>query len=131
MEDYKRLEQIRNSCGIASWQEFADRIGCSAQIFYDIKKEKHGISKSLASKINACFPEFSVSFIFTGKDGNSGEMIETIEVNRDAWEIIKKQADSLKAHDENMSRLIALLERSQKSGSWSATEKDTTSNNAM
>ena len=44
---------------------------------------------------------------YVGRPAGSDEVL----IPRDAWEVIKKQADSFKERDEQMNRVISLLEK--------------------
>lgn len=45
--------------------------------------------------------------------------------------LTEKSQEQISRFQDQLDRLIGIIESSQKSGSWSATEKDTTSSNAM
>ena len=49
---------------------------------------------------------------YVGRPAGSDEVL----IPRDAWEVIKKQADSFKERDEQMNRVISLLEKQMDKG---------------
>lgn len=72
MADYQRIEQVLKHCGLSA-RALALAIGLkSPQIFYDIKAEKCGISKELATKIQDYFLNISAAWLLTGE----GEMLK-------------------------------------------------------
>ena len=68
LEDWKRLEEIINQSGL-SINAFARRIGLRhGENLYQIKRGYNGISRDVAERIHACFPQYSVGWILTGHD---------------------------------------------------------------
>ena len=69
-----------------------------------LSKLKHEPSRDKLGKIFARYPELNKDWLLNG------------EGPRDAWEVIKKQADSFKERDEQMNRVISLLEKQMDKG---------------
>lgn len=68
LEDWKRLEQIIAESNL-SVNRFAIRIGLPrGENLYQIKRGNNGISRDVAERIHACFPQYSISWILTGED---------------------------------------------------------------
>lgn len=69
MADYQRIEELLKYLGMSA-RAFALALGLkNPQIFYDIKAEKCGISKELATKIQERFLNISAAWLLTG-EGN-------------------------------------------------------------
>lgn len=72
MNDYQRLERLKKYLDL-SYPTMSKEIGLKGpQIFYDIKAEKCGISKDLASKIQDKFSQVNKTWLLTGE----GEMLK-------------------------------------------------------
>ena len=67
LEDWKRLEQIIDESGL-SVNAFARRIGLPrGENLYQIRRGNNGISRDLALRIHACFPQYGIGWIITGE----------------------------------------------------------------
>lgn len=77
MADYQRIEQVLKHSGMSA-RALAFALGLkSPQIFYDIKAQKCGISKELATKIQDHFLNISAAWLLTGE----GEMLKSEAIN--------------------------------------------------
>lgn len=77
MADYQRIEQVLKHSGMSA-RALAFALGLkSPQIFYDIKAQKCGISKELATKIQDYFLNISAAWLLTGE----GEMLKSEAIN--------------------------------------------------
>lgn len=66
MEAKERIEKLQRYTKLR-WKELAEKLGIAyAQTFTDIKNGKCGISKSLAAKIIATFPELNPDWVRLG-----------------------------------------------------------------
>lgn len=75
MTDYERLTKVFEYLNISP-NSLSKELGLSSpQVFYDIKKERHGISKKLADLINGKYLNINTSWLLTG----NGEMIKQEE----------------------------------------------------
>lgn len=72
MTEKEKIEQVRQYSGM-TWKALAKRLNLkSAQTFTDIRRGKHGISKTVAAQIVANFPEISIDWLLLDK----GQMLE-------------------------------------------------------
>lgn len=105
----------------ANFKEFAAKIGVSSQIFYDIKAEKHGISKTLAEKIHAYDDRISVAWLLTGDgdtmvvgDGNvtgNNNQVNTDAALVRAIDEIGEQRKLVSKSQEQIDRLLQIIEK--------------------
>lgn len=66
LEDWKRIEQIIRESEL-SVNAFAHRIGLPrGENLYQIRRGNNGISRDLALRIHACFPQYGIGWILTG-----------------------------------------------------------------
>lgn len=66
LEDWKRIEQIICESGLTV-NAFARRIGLPrGENLYQIRRGNNGISRALALRIHACFPQYGIGWILTG-----------------------------------------------------------------
>lgn len=102
-----------------SAQNLADRIGDKRpQAIYDILHEKtKRVSKTMASKIVAAFPQYSVDWLTTGEGevyADSDCMAAQKVMGKNTQEMLLKRIDKLiEMHERdirNIERLIAILE---------------------
>ena len=63
LEDWKRLEQIIDESGL-SVNAFGLPRG---ENLYQIRRGNNGISRDLALRIHACFPQYGIGWIITGE----------------------------------------------------------------
>ena len=67
LEDWKRREQIIDDSRL-SVNAFARRIGLPrGENLYQIRRGNNGISRDLALRIHACFPQYGIGWIITGE----------------------------------------------------------------
>lgn len=89
MNDKEKILELRHYTGL-SLKRLAEEAGIGTpQTLYDIKNGKHGISRDVAAKINARFPEISLSWLLAGvgdmfgnPDAAPAEVVEAEGVNR-------------------------------------------------
>ena len=102
-----------------SAQNLADRIGDKRpQAIYDILHEKtKRVSKAMASKIDAAFPNYSVDWLTTGEVevyADSDCVAAQKAMGKNTQEMLLKRIDKLiEMHERdtrNIERLIAILE---------------------
>lgn len=92
----------------------AEALGVSSQLFTDIKKGKHGISKRLAEKIAAIDGRISASWLLTGETsvgdvvGNGIGNTNTVTKSDTA---VVKALDALTKSQEQIDRLLAIIEK--------------------
>lgn len=120
------IERILADEGIQA-QNLADRIGDKRpQAIYDILHEKtKRVSKTMASKIVAAFPHYSVDWLTTGEGevyADSDSFAAQKAMGKNTQEMLLKRIDKLiEIHErdvKNIERLIKLLEsREQERGS--------------
>lgn len=78
--EFQRIDEARKTLNFQNFSEMAAKLGVSAQVFTDIKKGKHGISKRLADAIHALDERISVSWLLTG-DGSMMSVGGNVAVN--------------------------------------------------
>lgn len=106
---YVKYKRLTNS-------EFCRRIGVSNAF---ISSMRRSIQPDKAESIALNFPDLNISWLLTGegemiKNGEisiNTNIIKKIEVPEEAWEVIKKQADSLASKDRQVEELINLLKK--------------------
>ena len=106
-----------------------------------LSKLKHEPSRDKLGKIFARYPELNKDWLLNGEgpmlnvvhypamEGGNELLVndqayyvgrpagsDEVLIPRDAWEVIKKQADSFKERDEQMNRVISLLEKQMDQG---------------
>lgn len=114
--EYQRIEKARKIIDSPNFKDFAEKLGVTPQVFYDIKKGKHGISKALAEKIHAIDERISVAWLLTG-DGDINAPIgeyntqvgDNSQVNTDA--AILKAMEVAAKSQEHIDRLLAIIEK--------------------
>lgn len=110
---YVKYKRLTNS-------EFCRRIGVSNAF---ISSMRRSIQPDKAESIALNFPDLNISWLLTGegemiKNGEisiNTNIIKKIEVPEEAWEVIKKQADSLASKDRQVEELINLLKKANAS----------------
>lgn len=116
--EYQRIEKARKMIDCPNFKDFADKLGVSPQVFYDIKKGKHGISKALAEKIHKLDDRISVAWLLTGAEAMEynaqvGEFNTQVgdhsQVNTDA--AILKAMEVAAKSQEHIDRLLAIIEK--------------------
>lgn len=111
----ERLVQYIKSKGLSN-SEFCRRIGVSNAF---ISSMRRSMQPDKTESIALNFPDLNISWLLTGKGEmlkDSGipiatNIIKKVEIPEEAWEVIKKQADSLASKDRQMEDLIALLKK--------------------
>lgn len=119
--DFLRLEKTRKMLDFSSFKEMAEKLGVSSQIFYDIKKGRHGISRKLAEAIHALDGRISVAWLMTGDgeavvvgDGNvtgDNNHVNTGDTLAMAIEAIQTQQAITVKGQEQIDRLLAIIEK--------------------
>lgn len=128
MSDSERIKKLEEFTGL-SLNKLAAAIGIkSPQTFYDIKSGKHGISKDLAERIKAKYLNINMSWLLSGEgemiipavvqnnqngdniNGNSVKVDKKTETEK-FLEAIKECHELLRKKDEQIDRLLTLLEK--------------------
>lgn len=97
-----------------SKRKFQEKIGVSNSYIQNISE---GIGADVLNRITIQFPELNNVWLLTGEgsmlktDPESSSESETITVSREAWDIIKRQAESLERKDAQISDLISILKK--------------------
>lgn len=97
-----------------SKRKFQEKIGVSNSYIQNISE---GIGADVLNRITIQFPELNNVWLLTGEgpmlktgtESSSGS--ETVTVSREAWDIIKRQAESLERKDAQISDLISILKK--------------------
>ena len=97
-----------------SKRKFQEKIGVSNSYIQNISE---GIGSDVLNRITIQFPELNNVWLLTGEgpmlktgtESSSGS--ETVTVSREAWDIIKRQAESLERKDAQISDLISILKK--------------------
>lgn len=69
---------------------------------------------STVDKISKTFPEINRDWLMTGKGNMLNEGASNngvVEISAEAWNVIKKQADSLASKDRQVEELISILKK--------------------
>ena len=111
----ERLTQYVEDKGLSK-SEFCRRIGVSSAF---ISSMRRSIQPDKIESIAFNFPDLNISWLLTGegtmlKDKEVSKIINTVKnvkVSEEAWNVIKKQAESLASKDRQMEELIALLKK--------------------
>ena len=99
-----------------SIRQFTIMIGVSEGYVANIRSS---IQPDKINSIAKCFPELNTGWLLTGEGSmlktdqelSSSSESETITVSREAWDIIKRQAESLERKDAQISDLISILKK--------------------
>lgn len=127
MTDSERIKELKKFTGL-NFSKLAEEIGLNTvQTLYDIKNGKHGISKEVAEKIQARYLNISVAWLLTGEgemlvdnqviqnnqngDNIHGHSVTVNKTEKDYLEIIKMQAEQLSKSQEQIDRLISIIEK--------------------
>lgn len=110
-----RLIEYIKSKGISN-SEFCRAIGVSNAF---VSSMRRSIQPDKAKSIALKFPDLNISWLLTGEgtmlQGETTPIVTNavhkVEVSEEAWEVIKKQADSLASKDRQMEELINLLKK--------------------
>ena len=97
-----------------SIRQFTKEIGVSESYVSNMRASIHPEKiKSIANK----YPELNTEWLLTGEgsmlkeDLNQNYQKNIVEVSAEAWDIIKKQAESLASKDRQVEELISLLKK--------------------
>lgn len=111
----KIIEEHYKMSPFAFSQKYGDNRGVKTSA---IIRERNGVSNNMLESIIGAYPEINRNWLLTGE----GEMIkkpeppteapaqnvsDNVSIPREAWEVIRDQAASLKAKDEQMNEMIA------------------------
>lgn len=127
MTDSERIKEFRKFTGL-NFSKLAEEIGLNTvQTLYDIKNGKHGISKDVAEKIQAKYLNVNIAWLLTGEgemliensvvqnnqngDNIHGHSVTVNKTEKDYIEIIKTQAEQLSKSQEQIDRLLSIIER--------------------
>ena len=127
MTDSERIKEFRKFTGL-NFSKLAEEIGLNTvQTLYDIKNGKHGISKDVAEKIQAKYLNINIAWLLTGEgemlienpvvqnnqhgDNIHGHSVTVNKTEKDYIEIIKTQAEQLSKSQEQIDRLLSIIER--------------------
>lgn len=112
------INWLRTSRIILSQAEFAEKIGIKPSQISEMINGKRPISERTIHNVVDSFPDLNFEWLYRG----DGDMIKKPEpptedpaqnvsdnviIPREAWEVIRNQAASLKAKDDQMSEMIA------------------------
>lgn len=124
MTDSERIEELVKYSGL-NIKRLAEEIGLkTVQTLYDIRNGKHGISKDVANKIKGKYLNINFNWLLTGEgemlcgvvqNNENGDNIQgnSVTVNKaegDYLEIIKSLTSQLTKSQEQMDRLITIIE---------------------
>ena len=129
MTDSERIRELKKFTGL-NFRKLAEEIGLNTvQTLYDIKNGKHGISKEVAEKIQARYLNISIALILTGEgemlvdnqviqnnqngDNIHGHSVTVNKTEKDYLEIIKTQAEQLSKSQQQIDRLLSIIENMQ------------------
>lgn len=133
LNDYQRIESVKNFLKIGSWRQFASIIGAkNGQIFTNLKYEKNKISANLASRVCALDDRIDYSWLLTGEGemlragasnivtahgDNKGATIAGGNVTTAAGDsdrllaIIESQQATIASQQQSSSELVAMLKK--------------------
>lgn len=109
LTEYVKSKNLSNS-------EFCRKIGVSVAF---ISSMRRSIQPDKVESIALNFPDLNISWLLTGEgtmlNGKEPLALDNpkriVEVSEEAWDVIKKQADSLASKDRQMEELISLLKK--------------------
>ena len=95
------------------------RIGASKGVLSRAINNSTDIQSKWIQNIVENYPQYSAQWLLTGEGSmlktdqelSSSSESETITVSREAWDIIKRQAESLERKDAQISDLISILKK--------------------
>ncbi|WP_290431870.1 XRE family transcriptional regulator [Muribaculum intestinale] len=94
----------------------ADLLGYTKSSFSQIMNGRVPLSEKFVSKLCQLDQNINEVWILTGEgdmflsDNLNSEETQSVVIRADAWEVIKKQADSLTARDRQVDALITMLQ---------------------
>lgn len=123
-----RILLIRQKFCADNNKEFAEKLGITPQYASNICNGTKAVGEETLEKILNVFPEVNRAWLFFGegdmlRPSNSmpstfvqsstfhGQTVGSVTVPAEAWAIIQAQSESLRAKDEQISRLITLIEK--------------------
>ena len=121
-EQGKRLKFIIEGCYKLTPVEFAKAYNDPKAVkTYHILSGRNGISNKMLEIILKAYPDINQGWLLTGegepiKKGPTApsfvipEEEKTVSIPSDAWQVIKQQAASLESKDNQLDRVISLLE---------------------
>ena len=112
----KRLKQLIDYYSIST-RQFEQKINVSNGVIAKVLVQNTTLRSDVLSKIADSFPDINIGWILTGKgemflqkSGNTPEEdTRFVKIPTDVWETMQMQTASLKAKDEQISRLIEML----------------------
>lgn len=112
LTDIERIQFIAEVNNL-TLNAFARSLGYkNAQIFYDIRKGKHRISRELANKIHEKYLNFDVPWILTGNcESKTINSNKTKEESQNDAEIVKELIEAIKRRDKHVEALIRISEK--------------------
>lgn len=111
LSDIERIQIMADMSGL-SLNAFARSLGYkTAQIFYDIKKGKHRISRELANKIHEKYLEYDLAWILTGTHEKDITSHDKPEMNETNSYTVKELMAAIKRRDEHVEALIRVNEK--------------------
>lgn len=116
----ERIKEIRKTLCKDSNVIFANRLNKNTNTTSNYTRSEYSIGRAVVNDILAVFPEVNSEWLLTG----GGQMLKPptqeeispskqageISIPQEAWAIIRDQAASLKAKDEQLNKVIAMLE---------------------
>ena len=128
MTDSERIIEVKNFSRL-SFNKLAKELGLkTVQTLYDIRDGKHGISKDVAEKIQAKYLNINITWLLTGEgemlnpsvvqnnqngDNIHGHSVTVNKTEKDYLSIIKMQAEQLSKSQEQIDRLLSIIEKMQ------------------
>ena len=126
MTDSERIKEVKNFSKL-SFNKLAKELGLkTVQTLYDIRDGKHGISKDVAEKIQAKYLNINLTWLLTGEgemlnpsivqnnqngDNIHGHSVTVNKTEKDYLGIIKMQAEQLSKSQEQIDRLLSIIEK--------------------
>ena len=115
--DFNRLEALKGYLGL-SYQAIAKQAGVgTAQSFYSVKAGKQGISKNMAERIVATWPEISQVWLLTGRGdmlvrpgnnaGHPGGTGELVTIERRLLDTILSQQETIRNQAASIKKLAS------------------------
>lgn len=116
MADIQRVKKVVNWLIFQevaeSEKELADLLGYTKSSFSQIVNGRVPISEKFVRKLCGLDKNINEVWVLRGegtifKDSPNG--LQSVEINRDAWNVIQLQAESLAAKDKQIEELVGLL----------------------
>ena len=134
MTDIERIAKLKEYTGL-NYKALSEKLGLkNPQVFYDIQKGRHGISKKLADTIANTYPQIQYSWIISGagemlkNSENSGILINSSNisgnVNQDNRQYYSDSPDVLRSEIDKLDRIILEKEERIKEKDAQIKEKD-------